>query len=707
VSSTAATVTMACDPAHEVLFEPISIGPKVARNRFYQVPHCANFGAAEPETQARFRATKAEGGWGVVHTEYCSIHPESDDRPRTAAQLWDAADVRNAARLCEEVHAHHSLVGVELWYGGPHAPNVDSRLPARGVSQIPSDYDPAHSCYAMSKADIRVLQGYYRDAAVRAREAGFDLINVYGGQAHAIPHQFLDPFYNRRTDEYGGCFENRARFWVETLEIVRDAVGDECAVTARAGYQIGDAGVTLEDACRFVETADHLVDLWDLTISNLVRWSEDVGPSRSHPENFQSAMALAIRPWTKKPIVGVGRFVSPDVMARVLSSGQLDMIGAARPSIADPFLPAKIADGRSDEIRECIGCNVCISRVWGVGSRLVCTQNPTAGEEYRRGWHPERFTRAGNAERDVLIVGAGPAGLECGVVLAKRGMANVHVVDANAEIGGNLRWIAELPGLAQWRRVIDYRKSQFRRLKNLRMLTGSHLTADAVAEYGADCVIAATGSTWVGDGLNNVSHAPIDGADAGLPWQYTPDQIMAAGKPVTGDRIVIYDCDGYFMATSLAERLALAGHGVTLITPSERAAVYTRHTGEWFDIAARLDALSVQIATGWALTSVHPDRVEARDVCLPEHRREWPSAGVVLVTHRTSDTTLWDAINVPDCFGEEPRPALFRIGDCVVPRMLSEAIFDGHRLAREIDTNNPAVAAPYARESRVLEALSS
>ena len=153
-----------------------------------------------------------------------------------------------------------------------------------------------------------------------------------------------------------------------------------------------------------------------------------------------------MREATAKPIVGVGRLTNPDLMAEIVRSGVWDLIGAARPSIADPFLPTKIEEGRYDEIRECIGCNVCISKA-DSGNHIGCTQNATAGEEYRRGWHPERFERAANADNDVLVVGAGPAGMECAIVLGKRGFRRVHLVDAEQpRWAASMRWIPQLPG---------------------------------------------------------------------------------------------------------------------------------------------------------------------------------------------------------------------------------------------------------------------
>ena len=219
----------------------------------------------------------------------------------------------------------------------------------------------------------------------------------------------------------------------------------------------------------------------------------DCGASRFSPEGSHERIVDFVRKRTKRPVVGVGRFTSPDTMVSQIRRGVLDLIGAARPSIADPFLPRKIDEGREDEIRECIGCNICISS-WHDGVPVRCTQNPTAGEEWRRGWHPERIGGRRSSDR-VLVVGAGPAGLECGLALAKRGY-EVAIADAGAEPGGRLLFEAALPGLAEWRRVLDWRLGRLRQLPNVSLYRDSALTAEDVLEFGFEKVVVATGSRW-------------------------------------------------------------------------------------------------------------------------------------------------------------------------------------------------------------------
>ncbi len=686
---------MGRDPKHDVLFEPLRIGPKTLRNRFYQVPHCVGFGSEKPLHQARFRAMKAQGGWAAVCTEYCAISPDSDETPFISARLWDDDDARALAVTCELAHEHGALAGCELHHSGVHSPRRQYRLPALAPSQLASDYLLVVP-KTMERSDIRRVQADWAAAARRAREAGFDIVYVYGAHSY-LPMQFLSPFYNHRTDEYGGPFENRARFWLETLELVRDAVGADCAIATRIAVDaLGPYGVELDEGLAFVRAADHLVDLWDVNVGSALEWSKDSGASSLFPEGWQLEWTGRVREATAKPIVGVGRLTSPDRMAEIVASGVWNVIGAARPSIADPFLPRKIEEGRYDEIRECIGCNVCIPKS-DPGGNVGCTQNATAGEEYRRGWHPERFERAANADRDVLVVGAGPAGMECAIVLAKRGLRRVHLADAEAEIGGIMRWVPRLPGRGEWARVLNWRSIQLGKLRNVELLTGLRLDARGVREYGAEIVVCATGARWAGDGLNRVTHRPIPGADASLPHVLTPEQIMVEGKRPPGRRVVVYDGEGYFVAPGLAEKLAADGYAVQLVTCLEEISPFSHETLEQKLLVRRMHRAGIGLRTGILLTAVGPGGAVGTDEL--GDPVELDADAVVLVTQRLSNEALYLELRAdPAALAAEGIEAVYRIGDCVAPQLIADCIFDGHRLAREIDAADPATPLPFLRE---------
>jgi dimethylamine/trimethylamine dehydrogenase len=682
---------------HDILFEPVQIGPKTLRNRFYQVPHCTGFGVEKPWTQAAFRGMKAEGGWAAVCTEYCSISAETDESPYVSARLWDDEDARALRLMTEEAHRHGALAGVELWHGGLYAETRESRLPPIAPSQLSSDFDGITVPRVMTAADIRRVQEEWVAAALRAREAGFDIVYVYGSHTY-LPTQFLSPVYNRRTDAYGGSFENRSRFWLEAIELVRDAVGGDCAIAVRiAADTLEGSGVELAEGLEFIRRADSMVDLWDVTIGALSGWQRvDSGPSRFFEQGYQLEWSGRARQATDKPIVVVGRFTDPDRMAEIVRGGTVDLIGAARPSISDPFLPRKIEEGRYDEVRECIGCNACYSRsIWG--RHLGCTQNATAGEEHRRGWHPERFDRAQNAGQTALVVGAGPAGMECAIVLAKRGLELVHLVDADDDIGGCLRWVTRLPGLGEWGRLIDYRRVQMDRLENLQFVPGLRLDAAGVREYGADIAIVGTGARWNADGMNGITRAPIAGAGEGLAHVLTPEQVMVDGLRPPGSRVCVIDYEGYFTGAGIAEVLRAEGREVELLTCFDLVAHYCDQTLEGVRLRRRLHDLGIGAHRGATATAVDAEGVDAAD----EFGRPFRIAcdGVIMVTQRRSDDALHRALaDDSDALAAAGVEQVHAIGDCVAPRLIADAIFDGHRLGREIDSADPAQALPYLRE---------
>ncbi|QFR01652.1 NAD(P)-binding protein [Streptomyces phaeolivaceus] len=690
---------MARDPRHDVLFEPLRIGPRTLRNRFYVTPHATNFGTDFPGAEAYYRGMRAEGGWAAVSTGACLVNIDADNPRWNLHHLVDDGDENNLRLLASKVQEHGALAGVELIYYAAGT-GLRTRLPARpGVSQVRSYGISECSAPAMTKADIRQIQRQYVDAARRAERAGFDLINVHLREAGSVAYQLLDPYLNTRTDEYGGSFANRVRFAVELFDMVRDAV-DDCAIVGGFCIDSADGRIeAAEDGYRFIETIDSYVDLWDLQVG---RWIyPDAGPSRSHRQGWQVPYYETVRPAATKPIVGVGRFTDPDVMADLVRTGVLDVIGAARPSISDPFLPAKVDEGRLEDIRECIGCNMCASRVEIPGAFIACTQNATVGEEYRRGWHPEVFTRPADTEAPVLVIGAGPAGLECAVTLGRRGFENVHLVDAGDSLGGIMRWIPRLPGLQEWSRFLDYRVSQLDRLKGVEVILNRKLTADDVLDYGAASVVVATGAAWDPTGVNTYVHRPVPGA-AGNDAVYTPDQIMRDDLRFSGLRVVVFDADRYFMGQSIAERIAADGNEVVFVSSEADVQGYLRLTGEAQYQIRRLLDLGVKIVPNSILREVLDGGVELEDRTTGRIDRLGADA-VVMVTQRVPDTSLHDAL-AADPAGLERAgiTKLLRIGDCLVPRPIADAAFDGHRVAREFDSPDPGTPQTFIRERRVV-----
>ena len=275
----------------------------------------------------------------------------------------------------------------------------------------------------------------------------------------------------------------------ELLSDARDEVGDTCAIAVRLSLDelAGPKGFTNQELRDVVHMHSELPDLWDFAHGT---WEACSGTSRFKPEAAQEDLIRGLKQLTSKPVVGVGRFTSPDLMVPKVKQGLMDFVGAARPSIADPFLPQKIDQGRVEDIRECIGCNICVSGDM-TQSLSRCTQNSSFMEEWRKGWHPERI-KPRSSEGKVLVVGAGPTGLSAAHKLGLRGY-DVSLAEADKELGGRVSLESKLPGLSAWARVRDYRVGQIDKMMNVNIYRDSQLSAADVFEFGAEHICIATG----------------------------------------------------------------------------------------------------------------------------------------------------------------------------------------------------------------------
>ncbi|WP_299351511.1 FAD-dependent oxidoreductase [uncultured Shimia sp.] len=661
------------DPRHDILFEPLKIGPVTTKNRFYQVPHCTGMGWRRPQTLAAMRGVKAEGGWGVVNTEFCSVHPTSDNDAFPYAALWDDDDIRANALMTEAVHEHGALAGVELWLGGGMVANLGTRIPAYGLRNRPQTdsgvVNPGQT-RKMDKSDIREVRRWHRDAAKRAVAAGFDIVYVYATHGYLLS-EFMDPAVNTRSDEYGGSLENRTRLVRELIEETREAVGDKVAVATRFSVDLNDT----ETYDAFALMAD-MPDLWDLTVPD---YGVEMGASRFVKEaSFVDSISHA-KSLTSKPVVAVGRFTSPDTMAQVIRAGHQDLIGAARPSIADPFLPVKISEGRSEDIRECIGCNICYAHD-SMGVPLRCTQNATMGEEWRLGWHPERTGRADASEK-VLVVGAGPAGLEAARVLGERGH-QVMLAEAERTLGGRVTREAKLPGLIEWGRVRDWRVGQIEKLDTVEVFPESRLTAEDIPDLGVDHVLIATGSKWAADTIGRHS---ATGLTEAAPGMIASAEAVLNGEDINADHVVIYDDDHYYLGSVMALQLRKAGKRVTLVTPAGKPCEFGVFTTEIYSSNAALVEAGVEIVTNQMITSVTAGSAQME--CTFAGRPSALACDLVIpVCRRLPVLDLFDGLQAENPSGLK---SLARIGDAEAPNTIAAAVHAGYRagmdLGREVD----------------------
>ncbi|HEY2677330.1 MAG TPA: FAD-dependent oxidoreductase [Steroidobacteraceae bacterium] len=681
---------------YDILFEPMRIGPVTAPNRFYAVPHASGMTNAMPRMRAGLRSTKAEGGWGVVCTGYVSIHPSTDDSPLPYATLWDDNDVRSHALMADAVHEHGALAGIELWHGGGSVSNKTSRLPPLSPSGL--SWMATHVGFmgnqrskAMDKSDIKNLLRWQAEAARKAKRAGFDIVYVYAGMGY-LPYEFLLPEWNHRTDEYGGSVQNRVRLVRELIEVTKDAVGDSCGVALRMSLEELRARTSADAASEAHEVVTLLADVPDLWDVKMDSSPTDCAPSRFTPEGSHEPVIDFVKRITGKPVVGVGRFTSPDAMVSQIKRGVLDLIGAARPSIADPFLPRKIDEGRESDIRECIGCNICISS-WHDSVPVRCTQNPTIGEEWRRGWHPERFAKSAN-EANVLIVGGGPAGLECALTLGRRG-CKVSLAEAQGEFGGRLRFEKSLPGLQTWGRVVDWRLGQLAKIEQVTLFPGNRLSVDDILGLEHRRIVIATGARWT-----RMLYSPLELPVGVLDRTdvFTPDDV-AQGARLEGP-IVVFDYDNYYMGGALAEHLTRSGAAVSYVTPAGHASAWTIMTNEQPQVHRALAKAGISLHTLSLVKDFSPNRLTIANIftgteqCLP-------CRSLVVVGARLAHVELYDALLARQSdWAAAGIEAVDRIGDALAPGALAHAVYSGHRYAREFDQDPRAPL--YKRDAPIV-----
>ncbi len=666
------------DPRYDILFEEVRIGPVTAPNRFVQVPHCTGVSNSAPEAVARMREIKAEGGWGIVATEIAEVGPESEFWPFPSLHLWHDNHIAPIARMADAIHRHGALAAVELGHIGLAAGNRASRRPSLGPASHPTleSVEPFQS-RAMDSSDIRRVREQHRAAARRARSAGFDVVYAYASHGLSIFSQFLQRRFNDRGDEYGGSLENRARLLRQALEDMKEDIGDRCAVALR--FAVNEIDNDLVQGRELVEMLKDIPDLWDVNIS---KWPSDSQTSRFAKEGFQEQNTAFVKSIVDRPVVGVGRFTSPDTMVSQVRRGIIDLVGAARPSIADPFLPRKIQEGRPEDIRECIGCNICVSGELSY-SPIRCTQNPTMMEESRRGWHPENLPPA-NSDDTILIIGGGPAGLECAHVLARRGYT-VTVAEAREELGGRVLRESALPGLGEWRRVADHRIHGLQKMANAELYTTSALDAETALSFGAQHIVVATGARWRRDGRGRWSAKALT-VSAGAQV-LTPDDIMDGMVP--SGRLVVYDEDGTYLGNVIAELLKSIGNDVTLVTPASEIAPHLALTMEQQIVATRMIELEIPVIRLKSMSKIADNHI-VLDCVHGGEGLDLPASSVVLVTSRVPDDSLYR--DLCEKASADASASISKIGDCDAPHLIAGAVHAGHSWARAL--NNPSERTP-------------
>ena len=463
------------------------------------------------------------------------------------------------------------------------------------------------------------------------------------------------------------------------MEETKDAVGDTCAVAFRFAVDElkGKDGMQFfEEGRAVVEMLAEIPDLWDVNVSD---WANDSQTSRFEPnEGYQIPYVEFVKSITTKPVVGVGRLTSPDLMVSLIERGALDLIGAARPSIADPYLPNKIKAGNTDQIKECIGCNICVSSD-NFAVPIRCTQNPTMGEEWRRGWDPESI-KPKKTDQKVLVVGSGPSGLECTLQLARRGY-HVTLAEAGSKLGGRVLFEAGLKGLSAWKRVADNRLYEIQQKNNIEIYKESELTFSHINELGINNIFLATGSSWRKDGVGRSRRKSIQGMES--LKVLTPEEAIKDSKKLKGP-VVVYDDEQGYLGGVVADHLS-ADHQVIFITPASIVSPWTESTLEQKKVQKSLLLNGVNIICNKSIDKAEGQSLNLQCVFTGEITHVKCSA-IVMVTERIPNTTLYDQlIGQNNRIEGGKRKHIQLIGDAESPGLIADAVFLGHLAAQNFE----------------------
>ncbi len=647
--------------AYRYLWSPLALGPVTVRNRIVFSAHLTNYArdGLPTEQHAAYYAARAAGGAGLIITEEHSTHPT--DWPYEKLIHGFHRDVIPGYRkITDAVHRHRVPIFAQINHNGGQASSMFSRLPVWAPSPVA---DPLFREVpkAVTHAEIDEIVAGYALVAEHCAEGGFDGIELQCSHS-SIVRGFLSPATNRRTDEYGGSLENRSRLLVEIVAAVRREIGSRLALGVRiCGDELIEHGTTIDDAvqiARIVEATGH-VDYINTSIGVATASLFMIEASMHVPPGYAMFIPSAIRQAVELPVVGVGRFKDPLQAERSLAEGHCDLVGVVRGQIADADFAAKARAGMTDETRLCLSCNQeCVGRM-GLNRWLGCIENPRTGRE-SEGVGLARITAK---PKDVMVVGAGPAGLQAAIA-ARRNGHRVTVLEQSDAAGGQVRIAASVPNRAEFGDMIRNQLTECRRL-GVDIEYGVGVWPGLVDERRPDHVIVATGAEparpyWVPAEAMNVVDVR---------------QVLDGTAEPSGD-VVVIDELGFHHATSTAEVLADRGCQVEIVTPG-------MVVGQ--DLGITLDMENWWIRAGEKgivqTTDLVPMGYDGETLTLLHH----PTG----VDHtRTPD---WIVLAVPanpvDWLYRDLKAAgvsVERVGDCVAPRRAHAAVVEGERAGSRV-----------------------
>ena len=471
------------------IFEPFTVRRMTMKNRIMMTPMGTNFGEQTGEMSflhINYYELRAKGGTGLLMVENASVFSPQGSNGTTQLRIDQDNYIPRLFLLCEKVHKHGACIGVQINHAGASA--VSSRIGMQPVSSsdVPSK-EGGEVPRPLEKEEIYEIVKKYGEAAKRAQTAGFDCVEIHCGHSYLIS-QFLSPVMNKRTDEFGGSPENRARFAKLVIEEVRRQVGPFFPIFVRiSADEFVEGGNTLEDTLDYLQYFQEEVDVFDVSagLNQSIQFQID---ANYLPDGWRSYMAKAVKEKYGKPCITMGNIRDPKVAEDILARGDADLIGMGRGLIADPDWCNKVELGHEDDLRKCISCNVgCAGHRIGLNQPVRCTVNPavTTGEEYKK--------RKVNKPCNVVVIGGGTAGLEAACTAAEVG-CTTFLIEKEKELGGLSVKISQIPDKV---RLADFPKYMIRRaskLRNLFIFKGTEATVDLVKSLNPDIIVNSTGS---------------------------------------------------------------------------------------------------------------------------------------------------------------------------------------------------------------------
>ncbi len=647
------------------LTAPGRIGNMTVKNRVVSAPMVTGYATRDgmvTERMLRFYAEKAKGGTGLIIVEYTYIDQEASKSAYCQLGVYDDECIIGLAQLAESIQENGAKACLQIEHCGRQKfigtyPMVaPSRVPWEAILQmgavIPTE---------LGIDEIRNIVESFGDAARRTKQAGFDMVEIHGAHGYLITN-FLSPHTNRRTDMYGGSPKERMRFGLEAAENVRKKVGPDYPVCVRlSGTEYIEDGVMIEDTIAFAKALEDIgITVFHVSGGNHHTMHCQVVPS-NQPLAFNAWAAEAVKREVQAPVIASGSITSPELAESILEEGKGDFVSLGRPLLADPYFAKKAQQGRPEEIRRCIRCNQgCLHKGIMSGKSLMCSVNVAIGRE-------DRFARLQYDENDpapeakkVLVVGGGPGGMEAARVAALRGH-EVALFEKRDQLGGALIEASVPEFKHELKSLVNYLSGQLKRL-NVSVHLNTEITAARILENTPDAVIVAAGGK---PSMPDIPGIDSDKCVNGLD--------VYRGKEV-GDTVAVIG--GGMLGCELALHLADQGKKVILTTRQEKIA-YDMETAHYIVFMERLLGSGVQVHTGKMVSRVTPEGVDMLDLVRLGERLEIKADTVIVMGGFQPDQDLSEQIG-----GNGPE--VISIGDCVRPRGIHEAVYEGHLAARSI-----------------------